>query len=1133
MAFSVPERVIKLLCGRSAFEQGVEYYRSNRVNLIYIDERNATGADSFVSEYEAVIQGGKRRNYDVRAQIDSDGDVKAECTCPAYYHGGPFCKHIAAVLVNILDVEEGGQGIEQTAASSLYTQGGYPLRDGVLTPRTFSDSSQGSLLDSSQGSRQSSRDQQLINNMLGMFGNSRQRSSGTGTFMDIRTPLMVEWICKPFSYGYGSKLLAIEMKVGPKRLYIVQKMREFLEHVQRGEPYEFSKHFIYDPALHSFHKEDNTVLQNLIDMLINEKVYRESLSPYSPYARSKDWERLMPVPPFMWEAFVSALSAVSCIYFQQGDQLFEGVQVSKETPPLHFQFDQATEGEQGYRLEIEGLDRITVMEDYGLVLSEGKLLSLPSQECKRLAEVQKMVETSQHEGIGIAPEQMEPFMDKVIPGLMKLGRVHIAEAIADRIVHARLNARLYLDRVRDRLLAGLEFQYGDIIINPLDHNVQSRAKDIILMRDGEGERRILDLVEHEGFARTESGYIMSDEDSEYDFLYHTIPQLELLLEVYATTAVKERLFTGTAPPKATISWNEKTDWLDFKFEMDGIPESEIVMVLKSLQDKRKYYRLPDGALLPLESDELQEIITFMNELGVRQDDLKDLKGTAFSLPIVRGLHLTSADVKGDAVKLSKGFRKLLANMRNPENLDFAVPDSLIPVLRDYQQYGFQWLKTLAHYRFGGILADDMGLGKTLQSIAFLLSELSDIRSGGLPALIIAPASLVYNWHNELKKFTPEIKAVIADGSLTERTRILRNTAKADVIITSYPLLRRDIKLYAKQLFHTLILDEAQMIKNHATQTAQAVKALQARYRFALTGTPVENTLEDLWSIFGAVFPELFPEGQKAFHDLPRAVVAKRARPFLLRRLKTDVLKELPDKIESLQASELLPEQKKLYVAYLARLQKEALKHLNSEDFGSNRIKILSGLTRLRQLCCHPALFVAGYTGSSAKFEQLQEIIEECRSSGKRMLIFSQFTEMLKLIGRELGLQGIPYFYLDGQTPASRRVELCNQFNEGERDLFLISLKAGGTGLNLTGADTVILYDLWWNPAVEQQAADRAHRIGQKKVVQVIRLVTQGTVEDKMYELQQKKKNLIDEVIQPGQEALSTLTEQDIREILMI
>lgn len=509
---------------------------------------------------------------------------------------------------------------------------------------------------------------------------------------------------------------------------------------------------------------------------------------------------------------------------------------------------------------------------------------------------------------------------------------------------------------------------------------------------------------------------------------------------------------------------------------------------------------------------------------------RDLIGPEIRLPIIRGLHLMDSQNKRNAVKLSKAFRQLLDNMRFPDNMDFPVPNSLTNVLRDYQKYGFQWLKTLAHYRFGGILADDMGLGKTLQSIAFLVSLLPEIRNQNLPALIICPASLMYNWLNELRKFAPEIVAVIADGSRGEREKTLNRISGVDVIITSYPLLRRDIKLIASLSFHTLILDEAQAFKNYTTQTAQAVKVIQARYRFALTGTPIENKLEEIWSIFDAVFPDLFAS-RKAFNDLPQDLIAKRIAPFLLRRLKTDVLKELPEKIESQQTSQLLPEQKKLYIAYLAKLQQETLKHLDEQDFQKNRIKILAGLTRLRQLCCHPALFVEDYTGNSAKFEQLMEIIDECRSAGKRVLIFSQFTEMLSLIRKELGVQGVPLFYLDGNTPASERVELCNRFNEGERELFLASLKAGGTGLNLTGADTVILYDLWWNPAVEQQAADRAHRIGQRSVVQVIRLITQDTVEEKMYELQQRKKDLIDEIIQPGHEALSTLTEEDIREIL--
>lgn len=859
MGFSVSERVIKLLCGKSIFEKGLAYYQTESVDIIEVEEYNDSIPDLPRSRYEAIVQGAI--DYEVMVVIDIDGDVQAECNCPAYSHGGPFCKHIAAVLINVDALKNGRDRSELTGASHLSS-----IEDTeILTPRIFTDTAR------DNGGK--SRDQQLVSSLLGMFGNHTPRPSGTGAFVDNRLPLNIEFTCKPFTYSYSHTMLGIEMKVGPKRLYIVQKIRGFLESVHRGESFEFTKHFIYDPAIYSFRKEDNVVLQKLIDIVLNEKMYRDNVTPYSPYGGSIGGDRLLAVPPFFWESLQPALSEVSSVFLQQEEMLYEGIHVSNEAPPLSFEFEQAEE--DGYHLDIQGLEQISVLEDYGMVLSEGKLLKLSPQECIRLAEMKKMLDSSRRNGIDIAPEQMESFMDKVIPGLKKLGNVHIADSIADRIVQHRLIARLYLDRVRDRLLAGLEFQYGDIVINPLDEKAHVRGTNLILLRDGEGEARILELMEHESFAKTEGGFIMTDEEGEYDFLYHTIPLLEPLLSVYATSAVKARLFTSTTPPKVSISWNEKTDWLDFKFDMGGIPEAEIVMVLKSLQEKRRYYRLPDGALLPLESEELQEIITFMNDIGIREGEIK---GVEFSLPVVRGLHLTSTDAKSDSIKLGRSFKRLLANMRNPENLDFPIPDSLVPVLRDYQQYGFQWLKTLAHYRFGGILADDMGLGKTLQSIAFLLSELPEIRQNGLPALIVAPASLTYNWLNELKKFTPEIKAVIADGSLIERGRILKNTAKADVIITSYPLLRRDVQLYAKKSFHTLILDEAQTIKNHTTQTAQAVMALQARHRFALTGTPVENALEDLWSIFGTVFPGLFP-GKKAFHDLPRETVAKRARPF--------------------------------------------------------------------------------------------------------------------------------------------------------------------------------------------------------------------------------------------------------------
>lgn len=1102
MSFQLTQRIIKLLCGPLSYERGEAYYANKQVTFITYDNE--------AQFYEASVDGNHL--YSIALEIDRNGDVDATCSCTAFYTNNQYCKHIAAVLLSIHHTEQNGSTPVRSYSFDLHTEERFGRADGHLEPRT---------------ARSSKNQEALTSHMLALFDDKPKRTSGVRKLFDKRTVLAVEITLKPVPYGYHKHMFSVEMKVGPKRLYIVQQIREFLDRIERREAFVFSKHFTYDPQLHCFEEKQDAVLQQLIQIVNNENMYRDTMPSQSYSSNTANDARQLPIPPYAWEAILPLFVQAPSMQLKHRDHLYEGIALSDEALPLSFAFDEARS--EGYQLNIQGLDGLTVMDSYGIILLEGRMIQLPLEECKRLSELKQLLAASSKHQIQIQQAQIEPFMDKVIPGLMKLGSIQIAKSVSDRIVHAPLKAKLYLDRVRDRLLAGLDFHYGDIVVNPLEGLSDKRGSDRILMRDGDRERQILTLMEQSSFAQTEAGYFMDDEDGEYEFLYHIIPQLEKLLDVYATSAVKVRIHTVATPPQISVNVDERTEWLEFKFNMDGIPDSEIRHILQALEEKRSYYRMPSGALLPLETAEYQEIIRFMNEVGLHK---LDLRGSQYRLPAVRGLHLIDVDVTGRSVKLGKSLRKLLDNMRNPENLDFPVPSSLTSVLRDYQVYGYQWFKTLAHYRFGGILADDMGLGKTLQSLSFIVSVLPEIREREQPAIIVCPASLVYNWLNELKKFAPEVRAVIIDGTRHERSKLLSQMTNCDVIITSYPLLRRDIDLYLAHSFHTLIMDEAQMFKNHTTLTARSVKGIQAEYRFALTGTPVENSLEELWSIFGAVFPELFPNRQ-AFNEMDRTTVAKRIRPFLLRRVKSDVLQELPEKIETLQASELLPEQKKLYAAYLARLKHDTLKHLNEGGFQKNRIRILAGLTRLRQLCCHPALFVEGYNGSSAKFEQLLEIIEECRSAGKRMLIFSQFTEMLSLIRRELGLQGISHFYLDGHTKSSDRVEFCNRFNDGERDLFLISLKAGGTGLNLTGADTVILYDLWWNPAVEQQAADRAHRIGQKNVVQVIRLVAQGTVEDKMYELQQKKKNLIDEVIQPGQEALSSLTEEELRDLLML
>ena len=343
---------------------------------------------------------------------------------------------------------------------------------------------------------------------------------------------------------------------------------------------------------------------------------------------------------------------------------------------------------------------------------------------------------------------------------------------------------------------------------------------------------------------------------------------------------------------------------------------------------------------------------------------------------------------------------------------------------------------------------------------------------------------------------------------------------------------QDIQLYDSLSFATMILDEAQFIKNYQTKTSKAVRSIHAARRFALSGTPIENSVDELWAIFQVIMPGLLPS-LKEFRQMEPKRIASLTKPFILRRIKSDVLKELPEKIESVHTSELTKEQKDLYVGYLRELQEMASASIAKNSFQQNRMKILAGLTRLRQLCCHPAMFIENYEGRSGKLDELIEQVQTMLSSGRRLLIFSQFTSMHDLVIKELEKLDIGYFYLQGKTPAKERVEMSESFNNGEKDVFLISLKAGGTGLNLTGADTVILLDLWWNPAVEDQAAGRAHRFGQKKVVQVIRFITEGTIEEKIYQLQQKKRELINQIIQPGETMLSSLSEDDIKELLSI
>ncbi|RSK46950.1 DEAD/DEAH box helicase [Bacillus canaveralius] len=1070
MDIKVNHKMIKEMCGTVSFKRGDAFYRANKVTF-----------SQYSPDFcEAIVNGTE--DFQVTIEKDPTGDIQTKCSCPTLANFQKYCQHIAAVLLAIYEHQR---------------QGTFPI--------------------SVQG--QQSNYGELTEGFMTIFNDRPTRTSGQQLHFEKREVLDVMFTCKPVSIGNGQYLFGMEAEVGHTKL---QNIRDFLQDVKQGQHSALSPKFTYDPSLHCFLNESDAVIHQLIWVVQDEKAFIEALPNLSDYTASN---QTLLIPPSSWAGLVPLLTKIPLVTLEHDGHSFESLRIVDGPPPIQFTFDEA-EGDD-YRLVIKGFDRMVVLNSYSSVLCDGQVFCLEEQDCERLSELKQMLVSPGTNHIPIPHEQIDFFLKKIVPGLKKIGDVQLANALSQKIMKKPLVAKLYLDRLKNRLLAGLEFQYEDVVIQPLE------SRDIptgpMIIRDLEKEEEILQLMEESGFSKTDGGYTMQNEALEYEFLYHVVPQLQQLVQVYATTAVRNRIVRKNAHPKIRVKVKkERTNWLEFKFEMDGIADKQIREILAALEEKRKYYRLRNGSLLSLETKEMEEIRRFLKAVPVQDEDFE----ASLNMPIIQSLkHLDSVD-DSQVFMVEESFRQLLDNIRNPGNLDFEIPQKLDNVLRDYQKRGYKWMKTLASYGFGGVLADDMGLGKTVQSIAFIVSELSSIRDRRLPVLIVCPSSLTYNWLHEIMKFAPDLQAIIIDGNKADREELQKHIKDLDVIITSYPLLRRDIKWYEKQTFHTVFFDEAQAFKNPVTQTARAVKRIQADNRFGLTGTPVENSLEELWSIYHVVFPQLF-QGLREYSHLPRKTIARRVRPFLLRRIKEDVLAELPEKIESLESAELLPEQKKLYAAYLAKLRHDTLKNLDKDTIRKNRIRILAGLTRLRQICCHPALFVDGYKGSSAKYEQLLQIVEEARLSGRRVLIFSQFTKMLELIGREITMRGQTYFYLDGQTPSEERVEICNRFNDGERDLFLISLKAGGIGLNLTGADTVILYDLWWNPAVEQQAADRAHRFGQKKVVQVIKLVARGTIEEKINELQDKKRDLIADIIDSEEKASATLTEEDIREILMI
>lgn len=603
---------------------------------------------------------------------------------------------------------------------------------------------------------------------------------------------------------------------------------------------------------------------------------------------------------------------------------------------------------------------------------------------------------------------------------------------------------------------------------------------------------------------------LSDEEK-YTFFTQILPQFRRIGEVNLSSELAE-LFVDTKPQ---IRVNTTGSLLEVSFDFDGIAPEEVNQALQSLLNDATHFTSQTGKVVVFdeETKRISQTLAFLRGQGNGQGAL------TFGRFVTQQLaQLFAGD---ERVEFSRTFQEMAYDLAHPESYVL----SELPIkatLRDYQELGVKWLSTLDKYGFGGVLADDMGLGKTLQTIAFLAGKLEEQSK----VLILAPSSLIYNWQEECHKFAPQLDVAVIYGN--KAARVAQLAQGAQVVITSYSSFRQDIEAYQGQFFDYLILDEAQVMKNAQTKIAQHLRDFEVGNCFALSGTPIENHLNEIWSIFQIVLPGLLPV-KTEFNKMSPKDVARTIRPFVLRRRKEDVLEELPDLIEINVLNELSDEQKAIYLAQLRQMQVQIA---SESDAAINRkkIEILAGITRLRQICDTPKLFLEDYTGQSGKLESLRELLVQLKEGDHRVLIFSQFRSMLDIVETELEELGLSSYKLTGSTPSHLRQEMTTAFNMGSRDAFLISLKAGGVGLNLTGADTVILIDLWWNPAVEAQAISRAHRMGQTKAVEFYRLITRGTIEEKIQELQESKKNLVTTVLD-GNESRASMTVEEIKEIL--
>ena len=937
--------------------------------------------------------------------------------------------------------------------------------------------------------------------------------------------------------------LSLSLKAGTKKLYVVKNITELINLYSERETITFGSKTEIDLAKHRICEESKS-LYEFVYQIIKEEQNRliHEHKMYGYYYNGEEIKQRIPLYGKRLDQFYDLCEGtyVTCNDRSSGRTEKVSYMFQEGNPKLSLKIEKDVDSEQIFHgVYVSGkVPKFIKGEEYLYYFTKEAFSRIKDEvvrDIKPVLDLEKQGTISFYVG----RRNLSEFYHQVLPVLKRSVKIKESDSdIIQEYIPPESAFVFYLDADKGRIACKAEVRYEENRFSILDNFRKDCGNEWFrnLIRETEILRQVQNLFPAVDLESDEL-YCEETEDTIAVLLDGGIERLMVLGEVHTTE--RFRNIKVHKKPKLKIGVSVKSDIMNLSVSSDDIDQEELLQLLQNYQRKKKYYRLKNGDLISVSETDMEMLQQLMETMQLSEKDF--LKGN-MKIPMYRALYLNKVLEQGENIYLNRDsyYKNMIKEFKTVDDSEFEVPESLVAIMRGYQVHGYKWIKTLEHYGFGGILADDMGLGKTLQAISVLLASKKSGKEG--TSLIVAPASLVYNWKEEFQKYAPELKVSLVVGNQQERSEIIKDYTSSDVLVTSYDLLKRDVAEYETNQFSYQILDEAQYIKNHSTAAAKSVKVIQSKHRLALTGTPIENRLSELWSIFDYLMPG-FLYGYETFRkEIETPIVKnknedvsvrlkKMVAPFILRRLKQNVLADLPDKLEEIRYAKLETEQQKLYDGQVVHMKK-MLAAQKSEEFQKNKLQVLAELTRIRQICCDPELLFEKYNGKSAKREACMELIRSAIEGEHKILVFSQFTSMLELLESDLKKAGISYFKITGDTPKQKRVELVNTFNEDATSVFLISLKAGGTGLNLTGADVVIHYDPWWNQAAQNQATDRAHRIGQTKAVSVYKLIVKNTIEEKIVKMQESKKDLADAILSGENGSITQMSKEELMELLI-